>query len=397
MLDINIILLLIGVLLVLSIFLSKFTAKIGVPSLVIFLFIGLTFDASNLIHPSLASYQLVQYVSIFSLIIIMFSGGLDTDLDVMRPIAKKGISLATIGVFVTAISMGLIIHFVFKFDLMLSLLLGSIVSSTDAAAVFSIFNSSKIHLKNDLDKILELESATNDPMAYILVSSFIYIISNPAVSPMDLVILFVKSLVLGILAGLILGKVFAEILSRIYLSVEGLYPVLLFASAILSFAVAEIVGGNGFLAVYIAALVIGDYKIKFKSDQLSFFDGLAWLMQIIMFIMLGAFTTPDELVFVLVPAFFISIILIFVSRPLAVLISLAPFRMGLRPKAFLAWSGVKGAVPIVFAFYPLVYGIPGAAVVFDIVMVITLVSVILQGSTIKFLAERMRLVESSGK
>ena len=395
MYDINFILLVIGGLLVLSIFLSKLTSKIGVPSLVIFLFIGLLFDASNFISPTLANYQFVQYVSIFSLIIIMFSGGLNTDLDVMRPVAKKGVSLATVGVFVTAISLGLLIHFVFHYDLMMSLLLASIVSSTDAAAVFSIFNSSHIKLKNDLDKILELESATNDPMAYILVSSFIYVILNPAVSSAELAVLFVKSLVFGILVGFILGKVFAEILCRIHLSVEGLYPVLLFAAALLSFAVAEIIGGNGFLAVYIAALVIGDYKIKFKSDQLSFFDGLAWLMQIIMFIMLGVFTTPDELVFVFVPAIFVSLMLIFVARPLAVLVSLAPFRIGARPKAFLAWSGVKGAVPIVFAFYPLVYGIPGATMIFDIVMVITFVSVIFQGSTIKFMAEHMGLIESS--
>ena len=394
MYDINFILLVIGGLLVLSIFLSKLTSKIGVPSLVIFLFIGLLFDASNFISPTLANYQFVQYVSIFSLIIIMFSGGLNTDLDVMRPVAKKGVSLATVGVFVTAISLGLLIHFVFHYDLMMSLLLASIVSSTDAAAVFSIFNSSHIKLKNDLDKILELESATNDPMAYILVSSFIYVILNPAVSSAELAVLFVKSLVFGILVGFILGKVFAEILCRIHLSVEGLYPVLLFAAALLSFAVAEIIGGNGFLAVYIAALVIGDYKIKFKSDQLSFFDGLAWLMQIIMFIMLGVFTTPDELVFVFVPAIFVSLMLIFVARPLAVLVSLAPFRIGARPKAFLAWSGVKGAVPIVFAFYPLVYGIPGATMIFDIVMVITFVSVIFQGSTIKFMAEHMGLIES---
>ena len=395
MYDINFILLIVGGLLVLSIFFSKLTSKIGVPSLVIFLFIGLIFDASNFITPTIANYQLVQYVSIFSLIVIMFSGGLNNDLDVMKPVAKKGVSLATVGVFVTAISLGLIIHYAFHFDLMLSLLLASIVSSTDAAAVFSIFNSSKIKLKNDLDKILELESATNDPMAYILVSSFIFIILNPTVSSAELVFMFAKSIILGIIGGFVLGKIFAEILSRIHLSVEGLYPVLLFAAAILSFSVAEIIGGNGFLAVYISALVIGDYKIKFKSDQLSFFDGFAWMMQIIMFILLGVFTSPDELVFVFVPAILISIMLIFVARPLAVLISLAPFRIGLRPKAFLAWSGVKGAVPIVFAFYPMVYGIPGADILFDFVMVVTFVSVIFQGSTIKFMAEHMGLIDSS--
>lgn len=393
MYDINFILLIIGLLLLLSIFLSKFTSKIGVPALAIFLFIGLVFDAGSFITPTVAHYTYVQYISIFALIVIMFSGGLDTNIESMKPIAKMGISLSTIGVFITAISMGLLIHFIFHYDLVLSLLLGSIVSSTDAAAVFSIFNSQKFKLKSNLDKILELESATNDPMAYILVISFIFLILNPTSSITDLVILFVKSLVLGLISGFILGKVFARILASIKLSVEGLYSVLLFTSAILSYAIAESIGGNGFLAVYIAAVLIGNCKIKFKSDQLSFFDGLAWLMQILMFILLGAFTSLEELVTVLVPAILIALILIFIARPLAVLISLAPFDFAKRGKVFLAWAGIKGAVPIVFAFYPLVNGIKGATILFDIVLVISLISVIFQGSTIKFVAKRFNLIE----
>lgn len=393
MYDVNFILLIIGGLLLLSVFLSKFTSKIGVPSLVIFLLIGLFFDASNFISPSITHYRYVQYISIFALVIIMFSGGLDTDLDLMRPISKQGISLATVGVFLTAFILGFLIHIVFNYDMLLSLLLGSIVSSTDAAAVFSIFKSQKIHLKYNLDKILELESATNDPVAYLLVTSFVYMILNPASSAVDFVIIFIKSLVIGLGLGYILGKIFAVLLVKIHLSVEGLYHVLLFTSAILSYAITESLGGNGFLAVYLVALIIGDYKIKFKDDQLSYFEGLAWLMQIVMFILLGAFTSVKELVNVLPLAILITVMLIFIVRPIAVNISLIPFKMNWNSKAFLSWSGIKGAVPIVFAFYPLVNSIKGADILFDIVVVITIISVVFQGSTIKFMAERFNLIE----
>lgn len=392
MLSINLILLGIGLLLVISVFLSKFTAKIGVPSLVIFLIIGLVLDAGQYISPTITNYKYIQYISIFALIVIMFSGGLDTEVKQMKPIAKIGISLSTIGVILTAFISGILIHFVFHFDLLLSLLLGSIVSSTDAAAVFSIFKSQKINIKNNLDNVLELESATNDPMAYILVTSFIYAIIHPTVSIPFLIFIFIKSLILGLIGGFILGKLFAKILARLKLSTEGLYPVLLFSAALLSFAVTEYIGGNGFLAVYIAAVLIGNCKIKYKKSQLKFFDGLAWLMQIVMFILLGVFTSPDELVATLIPSILIAILLIFVARPVSVFISLIPFDLDLNSKAFLSWTGIKGAVPIVFAFYPLVDNIPGATTLFNVVMVITLISVIFQGSAIKSMAKRFNLL-----
>lgn len=392
MLGINLILLGIGLLLLISVFLSKFTAKIGVPSLVIFLIIGLVLDGGQFISPTITNYKIVQYVSIFALIVIMFSGGLDTDIKQMKPIAKVGISLSTVGVVLTAFIVGMLIHFIFGFDLLLSLLLGSIVSSTDAAAVFSIFKSQDINIKNNLDSILELESATNDPMAYILVTSFIYAIIHPTVSVPFLIFLFIKSLVLGLIGGYVLGRIFSKILARLKLSAEGLYPVLLFAAALLSFAITEYIGGNGFLAVYIAAVLIGNCKIKYKKSQLNFFDGLAWLMQILMFILLGVFTSPDELLSTLIPSILIAMILIFVARPISVFVSLIPFKLDINSKAFLSWTGIKGAVPIVFAFYPLVDNIPGASILFNIVMVITLISVIFQGSAIKSMARRFNLL-----
>lgn len=389
----NLIFLAIGLLLIGSVFLSRFTSKIGIPTLVVFLIIGISLDTSNLISSTVHNYELVQTISIFALIMIMFSGGLDTEVKLMKPIVKPGLSLSTVGVVITAFIIGIVVHLMLGLDLMLSLLLGSIISSTDAAAVFSIFKTQNMKIKNNLDSMLELESGTNDPMAYILVISFIELITVPNLAISTLVIHFIQSLVLGVIFGFVLGKFFAKILAKIHLAVDGLYPVLLLSTAILSFSVSEFVGGNGFLAVYLAALIIGNSNIKNKESQMSFFEGFAWLMQVALFILLGVFTTPSELFSVLIPAVFISILIIFVARPIAVLISLAPFNVDVNSKAFVSWAGIKGAVPIVFAFYPLVYQIPGANLMFNIVLVTTCISVLLQGSTLKFMAKRFNLLE----
>lgn len=389
----NLIFLAIGLLLIGSVFLSRFTSKIGIPTLVVFLIIGISLDTSNLISSTVHNYELVQTISIFALIMIMFSGGLDTEVKLMKPIVKPGLSLSTVGVVITAFIIGIVVHLMLGLDLMLSLLLGSIISSTDAAAVFSIFKTQNMKIKNNLDSMLELESGTNDPMAYILVISFIELITVPNLAISTLVIHFIQSLVLGTIFGFVLGKFFAKILAKIHLAVDGLYPVLLLSTAILSFSVSEFVGGNGFLAVYLAALIIGNSNIKNKESQMSFFEGFAWLMQVALFILLGVFTTPSELFSVLIPAVFISILIIFVARPIAVLISLAPFNVDVNSKAFVSWAGIKGAVPIVFAFYPLVYQIPGANLMFNIVLVTTCISVLLQGSTLKFMAKRFNLLD----
>lgn len=389
----NLIFLAIGLLLIGSVFLSRFTSKIGIPTLVVFLIIGISLDTSNIISSTVHNYELVQTISIFALIMIMFSGGLDTEVKLMKPIVKPGLSLSTVGVVITAFIIGIVVHLMLGLDLMLSLLLGSIISSTDAAAVFSIFKTQNMKIKNNLDSMLELESGTNDPMAYILVISFIELITVPNLAISTLVIHFIQSLVLGTIFGFVLGKFFAKILAKIHLAVDGLYPVLLLSTAILSFSVSEFVGGNGFLAVYLAALIIGNSNIKNKESQMSFFEGFAWLMQVALFILLGVFTTPSELFSVLIPAVFISILIIFVARPIAVLISLAPFNVDVNSKAFVSWAGIKGAVPIVFAFYPLVYQIPGANLMFNIVLVTTCISVLLQGSTLKFMAKRFNLLD----
>ncbi|WP_303335300.1 potassium/proton antiporter [Methanobrevibacter sp.] len=390
--DIHFLLLLAGLVLFASVLFTRFTSKIGVPILVVFLFLGIFLDTGRFVQNSISNYNLVQSISIFALITIMFSGGLDTSFGHIKPVLKEGISLSTVGVFITFIVVGLSVHYIFNMDLMLSLLLGATVSSTDAAAVFSIFRTQNMKIKYDLDNILELESGTNDPMAYIIVISIIHLILHPQTSMVQIVIQFIVSLVVGFIGGALLGKGLSIFLARLKLPIEGLYPVLLVSAAILSYAITEYFGGNGFLAVYIAGIIIGNCKIKYKELQLSFFDGFAWVMQIIMFILLGAFTDPSELLTVFVPALIISIVLIFVARPIAVLITLAPFKLNMRAKTFISWAGVKGAIPIVFAFYPLVAQIPDAMTLLNTVMVITCMSVLLQGSTLKVVAKHLNLL-----
>lgn len=397
MIGIEFILLGMGVLLLISVIFSKGSSFLGIPTLIVFLLTGLFLDSTAIFQPSIQNFTLIQYISVFALIIIMFSGGLDTNTKKMKPVAKMGISLATFGVLITAILTGLIIHYVLGLDLILSLLIASTISSTDAAAVFSIFRSDNIKLKDRLSNILELESATNDPMAYILTTTFLFLMLNPTTSIFEIILTFIKSLILGGVIGYISGRLASKFVETINLDVEGLYPVLLVAISILTFAIAELISGNGFLAVYLAALFIGNSKIPDKKSQLSFFDGLAWLMQIIMFIVLGLFAFPKQLLETGTISLIIAIILILISRPIAVFVSLIPFKVKTKNKIFLSWTGIKGAVPIVFATYPLVAGIPEAPMIFNVVFFITIFSVILQGSTINILAKKLGLfIECNG-
>lgn len=399
MIDIQLILLAIGSLLLAGVLLSKLSSYIGVPTLIVFLLLGLFFNGNTLFTPSVDSYTYIQYISIFALIIIMFSGGLDTNTKKMKPIASRGAVIATVGVLITAIATGLLIHYLLGIDIVLSLLMGSIISSTDAAAVFSIFRSGKIKLKKNLAETLELESGANDPMAYVLTISFIELLTHPTTSIEGIIFLFLKSLILGAVFGVISGKLSVKLFENVNLDVKGLYPVLLVALAVLTFSISEIVGANGFLAVYIAGIMIGNAKM-IKDAKLSnetsttFFEGLAWLMQVIMFLVLGLFIFPNQLLETAGISIVIAIALMFISRPIAVFTSLIPFKVSLKEKVFLSWTGIKGAVPIVFATYPLVAGIPEAYTIFNVVFFITIISVILQGGTIKFVARKLDLLST---
>lgn len=380
-----------SVLLFICIVISKTSHRLGVPSLLFFLLIGMLAGSEGIGGFYFDDPTITQFIGIIALVIILFSGGLDTKFSEIKPILGQGLVLATIGVFITAMLTGIFLYWFLHIPLLESLLIGSIISSTDAAAIFAIFNSKKMGLKNNIAPLLELESGTNDPMAYFLVTTLIFLILNPTTSLTAMVILLIKSLGLGIIVGFFFGKGSVWIINNIKLHTEGLYSVFTFAIAFLTFSVSYFIGGNGFLSVYIAALILGNSQFVHKTGQVQFFDGIALLMQIIMFLTLGLLVFPSQIIPVLGIGIFVSVVLILIARPVAVFLCLLPFKVGFKDKIFISWVGIKGAVPIIFATYPIVAGIEGSEIIFNIIFFITIISALVQGSTIEILANYLGL------
>lgn len=330
-----------GLLLLVSIILSRLSSVLGIPVLLVFLILGMLLGSDGIVHIYFDNYLLVQYVSVVALIFILFSGGLDTDIKKIKPITINGISLATIGVLITAIVIAIFIHLVLGIDLIVSLIIGSIISSTDVAAVISVFKTSNIKLKNNLDYLLEFESAVNDPMANILTISFIYLLLHPTTSIFEMVLTLLQSLVFGGIIGYLSGKISIKFINKINLESKGLYPVLLIAIALLSFTCSDLIGGNGFLAVYASSLLIGNSELVSKKAQLNFFDGLAWLMQIIMFTILGLLVFPSQLLKNIGISLIIAFGLIVIARPIAVFVSLFKSKFNLREKILFLGLGLR--------------------------------------------------------
>lgn len=380
--------LLIGSLLLLaSIFAGKTSYKFGVPTLLLFLGMGMISGSEGIAGIHFNNPQYAQFIGIVSLNFILFSGGLDTNITSVKPIVKEGITLSTLGVFLTAFTLGGFVYAITDFTIYESLLLGSIVSSTDAAAVFSILRSKSLALKTNLRPTLELESGSNDPMAYVLTISFLSLVVNQEQEVWTLIPLFLQQMILGTLLGFGFGKISKLLINKIKLDFEGLYPVLVIALMFITFSATDFFGGNGFLAIYICAVYLGNQDIIHKKSILKFFDGLAWLMQIVLFLTLGLLVFPSHVFEVFGIGLVISLFLIFVARPLSVFISLIPFKMKNRRRLYISWVGLRGAVPIVFATYPLIAGIEKAEMIFNIVFFISVTSVLIQGTTLSLVAK----------
>ncbi len=400
-LQIEIVLLVVSVLFFLSILAGKASSRLGVPALLLFLGVGMLFGSDGL-GIQFEDIHIAQNVGTIALCIILFSGGLDTKISEIRPIIAQGVVLATIGVFLTAIITGVIIWWILGMTmasagigLLTSLLLASTMASTDSASVFSILRSKGLHLKNNLRPMLELESGSNDPMAYVLVISLISIIKLEIVPNYWIVgSTLILQLGIGAVLGLVLGKLAVRIFNNIKIGNDSLYPILIFTFCIFIFSVTYFAKGNGFLAVYIGGLVIGNSKFVHKRSSLNFFDGLAWMSQLIMFLTLGLLVNPHELVPIIIPGLIISFFIIFFSRPLTVFLCLLPFRkMPFKDKTYVSWVGLRGAVPIIFAIFPLVENVPHARLIFNIVFFCTLVSLIVQGTSLPLIARWLNLAD----
>lgn len=380
-----------SVLLFVSVLAGRTSFSFGIPVLLMFLFIGMLAGSEGLGGIHFDNPQLTQFIGIVSLNFILFSGGLDTHKDDIRPIAKQGMVLSTLGVLLTAFAIGAFVYYITPFTFLEALLLGSIVSSTDSAAVFSILRSKGLGLKNNIRPMLELESGSNDPMAYVLTITVLSFMQVPDMSWFAVLESFVLQMLVGAVMGFVMGKAGRYVLNKLDLGYEGLYMVIVLALMFFTFSFTDTIRGNGFLAVYIAGLVLGNSKVIHKKQILRFFDGMAWIMQIVLFLTLGLLVFPSELIEVAGIGIAVSIFMILVARPIAVFICLSLFKIDIRTKTFVSWVGLRGAVPIVFATYPLVASIPKADVIFNIVFFITLISILFQGSTISIFAKWLKL------
>lgn len=404
----NNILLIVSILLSISVLAGKAGGRFGVPALVLFLGVGMLagVDGAGL---HFDSAEAAQFIGMVSLSIILFSGGLDTDIKQLRPVWRPGLVLATIGVLLTTVLCGIFIYWLFRlvapefgFGWLESFLLAAIMSSTDSASVFSILNGSKIGLRQNLKPLLELESGSNDPMAYLLVILLIDFIRQG--SPIDSVEilrgiwLLLSQLAVGTLAGAILGYLAVKLINRLKVDNEFLYPVMMIACVFFVFSVSELLGGNSYLAVYVAGLVVGNRKLALKRTITTFFGGFTWLVQIIMFLSLGLLVNPHELIsyHVIVPGLLLGVFMILFGRPVAVFLSLLPFRkFTMKARLYISWVGLRGAVPIIFATYALTAPeVMHARLMFNMVFFITLLSLLVQGTSVTSMARWLGLCDT---
>lgn len=388
-----------SVLIFTSILISKTGYRFGIPTLLLFLLVGMAFGSDGL-GIQFNSASDAQFIGMMALSIILFSGGMDTRYSDIKPALKQGILLSTVGVLVTTLLTGLFIYFLsnhtqanIELTLLVSLLLAATMSSTDSASVFSLLRSQRMNLKYNLRPMLELESGSNDPMAYMLTIVLIQVIGSG--SNFDIVIIL-KDLFLQFLFGGVLGYAFGKfsvwLINKIELSNSSLYPILLLSIIFITFTLTDLVKGNGYLAVYIAGMIVGNARLAYRKETNTFMNGLTWLFQIIMFLTLGLLVNPHEMIDIAVTALLIGIFMILIARPVSVFLCLLPFK-GISNKAriFISWVGLRGAVPIIFATYPVIAQIPGSNQLFNTVFFITLLSLIIQGMTISKMARWLKL------
>ena len=375
--------LLIGsILLFVSIVVSKTGYRFGIPTLLVFLLVGMLVGSDGLglqFHDAGEA----QFIGMMALSIILFSGGMDTKYSDIKPVLPQGILLSTFGVLLTTIFTGFFIYWISGFSNV-----SITMSSTDSASVFNILRSQSMNLKHNLRPMLELESGSNDPMAYMLTIVLIQFITSAGMGADDILISFLIQFAVGGTSGFLLGKLAVAIINKIDLKNQSLYPILLLSFIFFTFTMTDLCKGNGYLAVYIAGMMVGNARIVNRKEIATFMSGMTWLFQIIMFLSLGLLVNPHEMLSIAIPATLIGIFMIVLARPL----SLLPFKkMNINSRLFISWVGLRGAVPIIFATYPVVADVPGSTQIFNIVFFITILSLVVQGTTISWMAKLLHL------
>lgn len=385
------ILLISGVLIIVAVLLSKASSRLGIPVLLFFLGLGMVSGSEGIGGIYFDDPWIAQFLGSIALAYILFSGGLDTKWSDVKPVVKPAITLATLGVLITALLLGYFVHLTLKIPLLESLLLGSIVSSTDAAAVFSILRNRDVRLQGKIEPLLEFESGSNDPMAVLLTIGLTGLITNGNQSAFELIPFFLIQMSLGIAIGLLSGKFFTWLINRLNLKIEGLYTVFSIAIVLLIFGLTNVINGNGFMAVYLAGVMMGNKNFIHKRTLRKFHDGLAWLMQILMFLTLGLLVFPSQVLPVTGMGLLISIFLILIARPISVMICLIKTKFNLREKAMISWVGLRGAVPIILATFPLLAGVKNADLIFNIVFFVVITSSLIQGTSLTVMSKWLRV------
>lgn len=389
--NLEMILLWIGVLLFLGILSIKLSDRSAIPVLLFFLFIGMLAGSEGIGGIHFDNAQLAKSIGIVSLIFIIFSGGLNTNWKESKKYLAQGMVLSTLGVLITAIVTGLFAVWIFKFTILEGMLIGSIISSTDAAAVFAVLKSKKISLKAPLKPLLELESGSNDPMAVFLTVALISIMKTNNPNVILFILSFILDMAVGAIVGIAMIKAITFMVRKMKLDYDGLYPIITISMVMLAYVASVFLRGNGILAVYITGVGLSRAEFTNKKTIIRFHDGLAWMSQIAMFITLGLLVFPSHIVPLIGRGLLLTLILMIVARPLSVYLCLLPFRIGFRKKIMIAWVGLRGAVPIILATFPFTAGLPMADAYFNIVFFVVLASVFIQGTSIPFVSKLLNV------
>lgn len=388
-----------ALLLFLGIFASKISSWIRIPTLLMFLLIGVLAGSEGLGRIQFSDFSAAAKIGTLALVFILFSGGYDTSWKSVRKVLVPGTILCTFGVFMTAILIGVFAAWLLKWDLRSGLLLGAVVSSTDAAAVFALFRSKNTGLKGNLRPLLEYESGSNDPMATFLTIFMIEMVQTPDMSFYSFFYLFPLRIGVGTLVGFLVGKYIAHLMNLVKLDYDGLYYVIGIATVLLSYSASEIFQGNGFMAVYVCGLTLGNSRFIYKHGLGRFHDGIAWLMQVTLFLTLGLLATPSQIPSIALEGSVLALFIMFVARPVSVFLSLIGSHFNFREQLLISWGGIRGAAPIVLAIFPCLAFVnnpdlePTARTIFHIVFFIVIWSVLIQGKTLMRLARWLGLDE----
>lgn len=385
-----------GLVLIISITSTKVLYKFGVPMLLVFIILGMLFGSDGIVGIAFDNYELAGKLCSLALVFIMFYGGFGTNWNMAKPIAVPSILMSSLGVLITASLTGLFCHLVIKTTWLEGLLIGAVVSSTDAASVFAVLRSQKLNLKGSLASLLEVESGSNDPMAYMMTLTILTMMKGTeGVSVSSIALMIFMQVAFGLIVGFFIAKISTIILRNSNFEIGGFYTIFVIAVAILSYSVSEYIGGNGYLSVYITGIILGNSRVPKRKSMFHFFDSISWIMQIALFFMIGLLSFPSRLTSVMPIAVPIALFMILIARPLASFIILSQFKFSAVEKIFVSWVGLRGAASIVFAIFAVTYGAKLENDIFHIIFFIALFSVIIQGTFIPKVAKELDLVDEN--